>query len=210
MWVHVCRYCCINYSLAIFTSLWISVLSLRIWYFSWSRNVCPQHDEWGRTHNESSPPAKPHKSMPADFYRPITHRVIAVWAGRLSCQQCHWRLCCGLWLGLNGDEEGGRVEGAFPLWRADRPLDSSAAGQWTSVLQPMFRSSGRSLPGPWQNKGVRLHLFSVSVPRGIKGEDISSRPAWLGPTHLRGPFSPRSLRALFTHPADMACGTVVA
>lgn len=33
MWVHVCCYCCINYSFAIFTSLWISLLSPRISYF---------------------------------------------------------------------------------------------------------------------------------------------------------------------------------
>lgn len=120
------------------------------------------------------------------------------------------RLCCSLQLGLNVDEEAGRVQGPFPLCRPDRPLDSSAARQRASALQPLFRSSGRSHPGPWENKGVRLHLFSVSVPQGIKGEDISSRPAWLGPTHLRRPFLPRSLQALFTHPADMACGTVVA
>lgn len=120
------------------------------------------------------------------------------------------RLCCSLQLGLNVDEEAGRVQGPFPLCRPDRPLDSSAARQRASALQPLFRSSGRSHPGPWENKGVRHHLFSVSVPQGIKGEDISSRPAWLGPTHLRRPFLPRSLQALFTHPADMACGTVVA
>lgn len=95
------------------------------------------------------------------------------------------RLCCSLQLGLNVDEEAGRVQGPFPLCRPDRPLDSSAARQRASALQPLFRSSGRSHPGPWENKGVRLHLFSVSVPQGIKGEDISSRPAWLGPTHLR-------------------------
>lgn len=149
---------------------------------------------------------QPHKSVPADFYRPITPRVIVVWAARLPLS----RLCCGLWLGFNGDEEEEvELRGLLHCveltdrWTAQQP-----GGE--HQLQPMFRSSGRSLPGPWENKGVRLHLFSVSVPWGIKGEDISSRPAWLGYTHLRGPFSPHSLRALFTHPADMACGTVVA
>lgn len=207
MRVHVCCYCCINYSLAIFTSQRISVLSFSISYFSQSRPLCPQRGDCGQTY-KSSPPTQPHKSMPADFYWPITHWVMVVWAGRLSPQQCHRAGCavvCGCeWMGMR--EEGG----VSPLYQTDRPLDSSAARWRTSGLQPMFRSSGRSLPGPWENKVVRLHLFSVPVPWGIKGEDITSCPAWLGPTHLRGPFSPRSLWALFTHPADMACGTVVA
>lgn len=117
------------------------------------------------------------------------------------------RLCCGVWLRLNGNEGGRRGFSIVSDWQTTGQF----AARWrTSALQPMFSSSGRSLPGPWENKGVRLHLFSVPVPGGIKGEDITSCPAWLGPTHLRGPFSPRSLRALFTHPADMACGTVVA
>lgn len=182
-----------------------------MFHFFRSRHACPLHGKWGRAHNESSLLAKPHKSTPADFYRPITHQVIAKWAGWLSCRQCHWAgsavVCAWDWMGMS---KRGRVEEPFPLCQTDRPLDSSVAGQWISQLRPVFHRSDGSLPGPWENKGVRLHLFSVSVPQGIKGEDISNRPAWLGPTHLRGPFSPRSLQALFTHPADMACGTVVA
>lgn len=162
--------------------------------------------------SESLLPVKPHKVLPVNFFQPITQWAIDVQPERLSCQHCHWacRALVCVW-----DRKKWEIGGGFiPLCRVDRPLDSSpnssVAREQTSVLQPVFRSSGRSLPGPWENKGVRLHLFSVAVPRGIKGEDISSRPAWLGLTHLRGPFSPHSLRALFTHPTDMACGTVLA
>lgn len=161
--------------------------------------------------SESLLPVKPHKLLPVNFFQPITQWAIDVqsdWVVSIAIERAV------LW-SVSGMERNERSGGGFiPLCRVDRALDSSpnssVAREQTSVLQPVFRSSGRSLPGPWENKGVRLHLFSVAVPRGIKGEDISSRPAWLGLTHLRGPFSPHSLRALFTHPTDMACGTVLA
>lgn len=161
--------------------------------------------------SESLLPVKPHKVLPVNFFNQLLsgHRC-ATRATELSALPLSVP-CSGLCLGSKEMRDRG---GFIPLCRVDRPLDSSpnssVAREQTSVLQPVFRSSGRSLPGPWENKGVRLHLFSVAVPRGIKGEDISSRPAWLGLTHLRGPFSPHSLRALFTHPTDMACGTVLA
>lgn len=69
--------------------------------FSGSRRVCPQHGERGRTCHDSSPPAQPHKSMPADLYRPITHSNDELSAVPLS------RLCCGRWPGLNGRGEEG-------------------------------------------------------------------------------------------------------
>lgn len=53
----------------------------------------------------------------------------------------------------------------------------------------MSCSSDRSVPAPSENKGVRLHLFSVSVLLRIKGEDITSGPAWPDTTHLRSLFS---------------------
>lgn len=121
------------------------------------------------------------------------------------------RLCCGPCLGLNvGGGGGGELGGTFHCTRLTDHWTVQRLGGGHQHSSLWFRRSGRSLAGPWENKRVRLHLFSVSVPGGIKGEDISSRPAWLSPTHLRGPFSPHSLWALFTHPADMACGTVAA
>lgn len=90
------------------------------------------------------------------------------------------RLCYGFRLRLNSNEGVGRVEGLFSLCPVDGPLDSSGDRQRTSPPQPLFRSGGRSLPGPWENKGVRLHLFSISVPRGIKGKDIPAvLPDWV-------------------------------
>lgn len=125
MRVHVCRYCCINYSLAISISLRKSVFFPYDLIFvleqSWMSTT------W-RTRNESSPPAKPHKSMPADFYRPITHRVIAVWTGRLSCQQCHWTGCavvCSwdwMWMRKRGGFRGPfHCVGLTDRWTARRP-----------------------------------------------------------------------------------------
>lgn len=207
MRVHVCRYCCINYSLAISISLRKSVFFLMISYLSWNSHGCQPHDEHARVITACKATQVDACRLLSTNYSPGHRRVNR--PTELSAVPLN-RLCCSLQLGLNVDEEAGRVQGPFPLCRPDRPLDSSATRQRASALQPLFRSSGRSHPGPWENKGVRLHLFSVSVPQGIKGEDISSRPAWLGPTHLRRPFLPRSLQALFTHPADMACGTVVA
>lgn len=159
-----------------------------------------------KMNNDSSPPGKPHKLMPADFFWPITHRVIGVWAGQLSCQQCHWiifasRIVRG-WAAGRQLKTGGII---VSDWQINRYQCGNAA----NINSPACSGSG-SPPGPWENRGVKLHLFSVSVPRGIKGEDISSHPAWLGLTHLRDAFSPHSLWALFTHPGDVACGTVAA
>lgn len=115
------------------------------------------------------------------------------------------RLCCGRikW--------GWRMVGRGPhlLCQADKSTDIWAARQQTA-LQLAFCSSDRSPLGPWENRRDKLHLFSVCVPWGIKGEDISSHPAWLGLTHLRAPFLPHSLWAFFTHLGDMARGTVAA
>lgn len=175
MWVPVRCYCCINYSSAIFTSLRISVLSLRILHSSWCRHVLYVHSmvntRWVITGSKATW-ASACRLQPTN-YSPGHCRVsrpTELLAVPLS------RLCYGLWLRLNRNEEAGRVEGLFSLCPADRPLDSSADRQRTSALQPLFRSGSRSLPGPWENKGVRLHLFSISVPRGIKGEDIPAVP----------------------------------
>lgn len=51
MRVHVCRYCCINYSLAISISLRKSVSSLMISYLSWNSHGCPPHDEHTMNHH---------------------------------------------------------------------------------------------------------------------------------------------------------------
>lgn len=205
MGVLVCRYCCINYSryFLLFCYYPFYPPGYRIEFFPGAGvHICRQRGQWGRAHSE---PSLPHKSMHADFYWPITHRVTAVRASRLRRQQCP--LCCVLRLGLNS-VGGGGCWGAFsivPDWQTAGQLGN----EHRRCCPPSSRSASRSLPGPWENKGARLHLFSVSAPQGIKREDIYSRPARLRPTQLRGSSSPRSLRALFTHPADTACGTVV-
>lgn len=99
----------------------------------------------------------------------------------------------------------GRLWGLFLLCQVDRPMGASAAEQRMSALQHVRCGS---LVGPWENRGVRLHLFSVSVPWWIKGEGISSLPARLGLTHLRTAFLPPSVQALFTYPVNMACRIV--
>lgn len=124
MWMHVCCYCGINYSLAIFTFLWISILFPRILYFPCSGNLSPQQE-----HEHTM--IQPHKSMPADFYRPITPRVIVVRAGRLSCQQCHWTGCavvCGWdWMWMRKGRQGRGALSIVSSWQTAGQLSSRAA-----------------------------------------------------------------------------------
>lgn len=169
MRVHVRCYCCINYSLAIFTSQRISVLSFSISYFSQSRPLCPQRGDCGQTY-KSSPPTQPHKSMPADFYWPITHWVMVVWAGRLSPQQCHRAACavvCGCeWMGMR--EKGGflhctRLTDRWTVLRPggghqdSSPCSAAAAGHFQD-LERIRESDSICFPSlfPGESKGKTL------------------------------------------------------
>lgn len=200
--VHVCFYCCsINYSLPISTSLWIFGPSLRISYSSWRRHLMSSMvSECERTMTHHRLQCHTSRCLPTPIDQLLSGsslrtQCVSWWTELSAVQQC-W----GLWQGFNQDWRGFHYVGLTGLWTAHR------LGSKHQCFQPVVRSSGGSHSGPEENKGVRLQLFSVSVPWGIKGGDIFCCPAWLGPAHLRGPvFLPRSLQALFTHPGDMAC-----
>ena len=133
MRAHVCCYCCINYSLAIFRSLWISPIIPR------QLMQAGMFTAWRVRANMPCVINRPHKSLTSDFYWPITHWVIEVWEGRLSCQRCHKASCavvCGCdWMGMRK----GRAEGPSPLCQADRALDSSPAMGWSTNISTLAR-----------------------------------------------------------------------
>lgn len=201
MWAHVCSYCSINYSSASFTSLQISALTLRIWNFPGTdmNSMCTAwqvraNTQWVITY------WKPHKSMHADFYRPITHGVIAVWAGRLSCQEWHWAGCavgwCWDWMRMRTRR---RLEGAFPLCPSDRLLDISAARRQTS--HSSLRS--RAATGHFQDLERIRESDSICFPSpflgGIRGERQSPPSRLTGCDSLkRSVFAPLPLSFVHT------------
>lgn len=73
-------------------------------------------------HNDSPPPMKPHKSMQADFYRPITHEVMGElpdWVvGAATEQAIVWT-----------ETAGGQGDGPSPLSETDSRRNTKEARQ---------------------------------------------------------------------------------
>lgn len=130
-----------------------------------------------RPKHTMSHPLRSHTSrcMPTSIDQLLTGSSLCEQADlAVSCATEH---CVLWWNGMEMRNKGRLWEFSFHCVK----LTDLWVPRRTSVLQHVCWGS---LLGPWENKGVRLHLF-VSVPWGIKVKDISSRPARISLTHLR-------------------------